>query len=147
MTDYAAYGISHNATASLVEDLDKKLLVVLRDGRNFVGILRSFDQFANMVLQNTVERIFVGNQYCEKPLGLFIIRGDNVLLFGQIDPEKEATAKASTWKQVSEEEIRKAQQQERTQKEAQTRLKRKRLFDRGLSIDSRLSNFDDLSGY
>jgi U6 snRNA-associated Sm-like protein LSm1 len=37
-----------------------------------------------MVLQNTIERIFVGNQYFEKPIGLFIIRGENVLLFGQI---------------------------------------------------------------
>jgi len=31
---------------ALVEELDKRLLVQLRDGRKLVGILRSFDQFA-----------------------------------------------------------------------------------------------------
>lgn len=30
--------------------------VILRDGRNLVGTLRSFDQFSNMVMQDTVER-------------------------------------------------------------------------------------------
>jgi U6 snRNA-associated Sm-like protein LSm1 len=33
-----------------VEQLDKRLLVVLRDGRHLVGVMRSFDQFSNMVL-------------------------------------------------------------------------------------------------
>ena len=31
-------------TASLIESLDRKVTVVLRDGRNLVGIFRSFDQ-------------------------------------------------------------------------------------------------------
>ena len=39
-----------SAVASLVEDIDKKILVVLRDNSNIVGTLRSFDQFANIVL-------------------------------------------------------------------------------------------------
>lgn len=33
-----------------MEQLDKRLLVVLRDGRHLVGVMRSFDQFSNMVL-------------------------------------------------------------------------------------------------
>lgn len=36
---------------AIVEELDKKLLVQLRDGRKIIGILRSFDQFANLVLE------------------------------------------------------------------------------------------------
>jgi hypothetical protein len=36
---------------ALVEELDKLLMVQLRDGRKVIGILRSFDQFANLVLQ------------------------------------------------------------------------------------------------
>ncbi len=36
---------------ALVEELDKLLLVQLRDGRKVIGILRSFDQFANLVLE------------------------------------------------------------------------------------------------
>jgi U6 snRNA-associated Sm-like protein LSm1 len=39
---------------------------------------------ANIVLEDTVERIFVGNKYCEKPLGIFIIRGENVELLSEI---------------------------------------------------------------
>ena len=36
---------------AIVEELDKTLLVQLRDGRKIIGILRSFDQFANLVLE------------------------------------------------------------------------------------------------
>ena len=36
---------------ALVLELDKPLLVQLRDGRKVVGTLRSFDQFANLVLE------------------------------------------------------------------------------------------------
>ncbi|WIA09283.1 hypothetical protein OEZ86_011866 [Tetradesmus obliquus] len=44
---------------ALVEELDQKLLIQLRDGRKIIGVLRSFDQFANMVLEHAVERIIV----------------------------------------------------------------------------------------
>jgi len=37
----------------LVEQLDKRLLVVLRDGRHLSGVMRSFDQFSNMVRHGT----------------------------------------------------------------------------------------------
>lgn len=73
-----AEGLS--AAASLVEDLDKRLLVILRDGRKYIGILRSFDQFSNIVLSDAVERIIVENQYGDVPLGLYIVRGENVVL-------------------------------------------------------------------
>lgn len=36
---------------AIVEELDKLMLVQLRDGRKIIGILRSFDQFANLVLE------------------------------------------------------------------------------------------------
>mmetsp|Transcript_21502 Transcript_21502/g.23998 ORF Transcript_21502/g.23998 Transcript_21502/m.23998 type:complete len:135 (+) Transcript_21502:73-477(+) len=78
------------ATTSLVEELDKKILVVLRDGRKYVGILRSFDQFANVVMEDTVERVFVDNKYGEKDIGLFVVRGENVTLIGELDLDKEA---------------------------------------------------------
>ncbi|ETW02170.1 hypothetical protein H310_05739 [Aphanomyces invadans] len=76
--------------SSLVEQLDKQLLVVLRDGRHLVGMLRSFDQFSNIVLEGTCERHIVGNTYCDIPLGLYIIRGENIVLMGELDPVKEA---------------------------------------------------------
>ena len=48
------------------------MIVVLRDGRKLLGILRSYDQFANLVLQDTVERIFLGNRYGDIPKGLYL---------------------------------------------------------------------------
>ncbi|CAO2611730.1 U6 snRNA-associated Sm-like protein LSm1 [Lemmus lemmus] len=71
-------------TASLIEDIDKKHLVLLRDGRTLIGFLRSIDQFANLVLHQTVERIHVGQKYGDIPRGIFVVRGENVVLLGEI---------------------------------------------------------------
>lgn len=87
-------------TATLIEDLDskcsfnqlnnqliisvEKLMVLLRDGRTFIGYLRSIDQFANLVLHRTIERIYVGKEYGDIQRGVFIIRGENVALLGEI---------------------------------------------------------------
>jgi len=43
--------------ASLIEQLDTKILIILRDKRHLIGILRSFDQYMNLVLEETIERI------------------------------------------------------------------------------------------
>ena len=53
-----------------------------------MGILRSFDQFANLVLEDALERIIMGTLFCEIPLGLYIIRGENVVLLGEIEPSR-----------------------------------------------------------
>lgn len=92
--------------ASLYEQLDKLVLVCLRDGRNFFGWLRSFDQYANLVLDNTVERLTVDNIYADVPIGIFVIRGENVMLLGEVDEEKELKV-GESMTQVSEKEIRK----------------------------------------
>jgi U6 snRNA-associated Sm-like protein LSm1 len=87
--------------AQLLDLTDKKLMVALRDGRKLVGILRSWDQFANLVLQSTKERIFVAPEtapdqvrglYADIDRGLFLVRGENVLLLGEIDLDKEDDA-------------------------------------------------------
>lgn len=76
-------------TASLVEEVDKKQLVMLRDGRMLIGVLRSVDQFANLVLQNTQERVLVNNEFCDIQRGIYLIRGENVALMGDIDQVEE----------------------------------------------------------
>lgn len=75
--------------ASLVEHLDCKILAVLRDGKHLVGVLRSFDQFSNIILEDAVERRNVGKQCVDIPLGLFILRGDNIVLLGSLNEQKE----------------------------------------------------------
>lgn len=80
----------------------EKLMVALRDGRKLVGVLRSWDQFGmdtldvvlvrrvligaagNLVLQDTIERLFVQNLYADIERGLFLVRGENVSLLGEI---------------------------------------------------------------
>lgn len=94
---------------ALVEALDKKLLIHLRDGRKLLGILRSFDQFANLIIEHTVERVIVGSSYFDKVLGLQVVRGENVVLLGEVD---EAREPPPTLRLVSEAEIKAAQQEE-----------------------------------
>jgi len=78
--------------ASLIEQVDAKLLIILRDGTHLVGTLRSYDQFSNMVMEGTVERkfLFSRNSYCEVERGLFVIRGDNVVMLGEIGEDEES---------------------------------------------------------
>lgn len=75
--------------ASLLEQIDKRVLVLLRDGRSLFGILRSIDQFANLVLHLTIERIYIGNEYGEIDRGVFLIRGENVVLCGEINDDED----------------------------------------------------------
>lgn len=39
---------------------------------------------ANLVLQDTVERLYAGNLYADMPRGVYLVRGENVLLLGEI---------------------------------------------------------------
>lgn len=85
--------------AQLLDMTDKKLMVALRDGRKLIGVLRSWDQFANLVLQSTIERVFIPPNtsstpvqpglYADIPCGIFLVRGENVLLLGEIDLDKD----------------------------------------------------------
>ena len=66
--------------ASLIEQIDKRVLVLLRDGRSLFGILRSIDQFANLVLHLAVERIYIGNEYGEIDRGVVRMDSAEVLM-------------------------------------------------------------------
>jgi len=116
-------------TASLIEEIDKKLLIVLRDGRTLIGYLRSIDQFANLVVHRTIERIHVGKKYGDLPRGIFVIRGENVVLLGEIDNENDATLPLT---QVSIDEILQLQREEQTIRQQSEELKKKAMTERGL---------------
>ncbi|XP_074294823.1 sm-like protein LSM1B [Silene latifolia] len=98
-------------STSLASYLDRKILVLLRDGKKLLGTLCSFDQFANAVLEGACERVIVGELYCDIPLGLYVIRGENVVLIGELDSEKDDLPPHMT--RVSIPDIRKAQKAER----------------------------------
>lgn len=135
-------------------------MVLLRDGRTLIGYLRSVDQFANLVLQRTIERIHVGNEYGDIPRGVFIIRGENVVLLGEIvriymtdshmnmvliemnllqDREKEQKLPL---KEISVDEILDAQRREQEQRQEKHRLVSKALKERGLAVNADIINED-----
>lgn len=81
---------------NIVFRVTEKLMLVLRDGRKLIGVLRSWDQFANLVLTDTKERYYVETPdspsrrlYCDIPRGTYLVRGENVLLLGEIDLDKD----------------------------------------------------------
>jgi len=111
---------------SLADNLDKKLLVILRDGRKIIGVLRSFDQFANVVLEGALERIMVGELFCDLPLGLYIIRGENVVLIGELDLEREELPPHMV--RVTPAEIKRAQKAEKDATELKGTMRKRMEF-------------------
>lgn len=121
-------------TASLIKEINKKLLVVLRDGKTLIGYLKSIDQFANLMLQDTIERIHVGDQYGDIPRGVFLIRGENVVLLGEIDAHTESNENTSLRK-VGVEEILEAQRAEQIAREVQEKVKVKARLEHGMHVN------------
>ena len=64
----------------LMESLGSTVLVKLRGNREIRGILRSFDQHLNLVLDDAEE---VKSDKTRK-LGVIIVRGDNVILVSPV---------------------------------------------------------------
>lgn len=111
-------------------------MVLLRDGRTLIGYLRSVDQFANLVLHKTIERIHVGTEYGDIPRGIFIIRGENVVLLGEIDREKE---KNLPLKEICVDEILDSQRRTQEQRHERNRLIAKALKERGHTVNEELT--------
>ena len=73
----------------LADMLEKNVSVLTNDGRNLTGILHGFDQITNLVLTHTTERIFDPNKPVEHlQLGVYIVRGPDVALIGEIDEQE-----------------------------------------------------------
>lgn len=133
-------------------------MVLLRDGRTLIGFLRSVDQFANLVLHRTIERIHVGNEYGDIPRGIFIIRGENVVLLGEIVRKLEKLLKnncSSSYsiqdrdkesnlplKEISVDDILDAQRREQEQRHEKYKLTAKALTERGLNVNNDLNHED-----
>ena len=77
-------------------------------------------QFANLVLEGTAERVIVGDQYADVPLGLHVVRGENVVLLARLDGDKEPPPGLA---KVSEADIRTAQRAEREQDRVRRTMK------------------------
>jgi U6 snRNA-associated Sm-like protein LSm1 len=105
---------------SLADQLDKVVLLVLRDGKHLIGRLTSYDNFGSLVLENSSERKFAGGKYCDVEQGVFLVRGENITLIGEVDKEMEAAAKQSgLGLQLAElEEVQRLEEEEEAKRKA-----------------------------
>ncbi|PWA21841.1 hypothetical protein CCH79_00017802 [Gambusia affinis] len=77
---------------SLTAAASGTVAIVTSDGRMIVGTLKGFDQTINLILDESHERVFSSTQGVEQVvLGLYIVRGDNVAVIGEIDEETDST--------------------------------------------------------
>ncbi|EEQ28677.1 U4/U6-U5 snRNP complex subunit LSM8 [Microsporum canis] len=92
---------------SLQSYINKKILVLTVDGRTLIGTLLSTDQLTNLVLSQTIERIIRTpddpEPSSEVEHGLYLIRGDNVVICGEIDEEVDEKI---DWSKVKGEVVR-----------------------------------------
>ncbi|KAJ5161538.1 hypothetical protein N7492_006930 [Penicillium capsulatum] len=92
---------------SLQQYIDKKVLIITVDGRTLLGKLLSTDQTTNLILTETVERIIRTPEDDEPSSqiehGLYLIRGDNVVVCGEVDEKIDADI---DWAKVKGEVIR-----------------------------------------
>ncbi|KAI9801991.1 MAG: hypothetical protein M1825_003047 [Sarcosagium campestre] len=87
---------------SLQPYVTKRILVLTSDGRILLGTLLSCDQLTNLVLGSTIERIVHGyddeQQSQQIEHGLYLIRGDNVAVVGEVDVELDGSIDWTTVK-------------------------------------------------
>lgn len=92
---------------------------------------------ANLVLQSTVERMFVpptsDNErglYADIPVGVFLVRGENVVLLGEIDLDKDDDDPPG-YDQADPELVKRLIKERRAQETKKEKRKTKKLSELG----------------
>jgi small nuclear ribonucleoprotein G len=62
--------------------MDKRLAMKLNGGRNINGILRGFDPFMNIVLDDTIEDVKDGSK---NNIGMVVIRGNSIIMMEALE--------------------------------------------------------------
>uniref|UniRef100_A0A3P9H5W9 U6 snRNA-associated Sm-like protein LSm8 n=1 Tax=Oryzias latipes TaxID=8090 RepID=A0A3P9H5W9_ORYLA len=79
-------------STALESYINRILPLLLAANRLTAGTLKGFDQTINLILDESHERVFSSSQGVEQVvLGLYIVRGDNVAVIGEIDEETDST--------------------------------------------------------
>eukprot|EP01129_Flabellula_baltica_P007209 TRINITY_DN2780_c0_g1_i2.p1 TRINITY_DN2780_c0_g1~~TRINITY_DN2780_c0_g1_i2.p1 ORF type:complete len:136 (-),score=32.05 TRINITY_DN2780_c0_g1_i2:72-479(-) len=123
------------ATSSLIEEVDKPVYAITRDGRKYIGIFKSFDQYGNVVLESCHERIFVDFKFCEIPRGFFMIKGDNLVLLGEIEVEKDLELQMTTWEKLEPSELLPLYRERKEQEAEELEENKEMLLIHGLGVD------------
>ncbi|XP_055336208.1 U6 snRNA-associated Sm-like protein LSm8 [Paramacrobiotus metropolitanus] len=75
-------------TSTLESFFNKRVLIITNDGRTLLGTFQGYDQTINVVLTDASERVFSSYKAVETvALGVYMIRGDNIAVVGDIDEE------------------------------------------------------------
>ncbi|TPP56401.1 LSM1 U6 small nuclear RNA associated [Fasciola gigantica] len=122
---------TYPGSASLFQDIGKKMIIYLRDSHIYIGYLRIIDQFGNIVIHQAVERVHVGKKFCDIHRGILIIRGENIILIGEVRSDASVE---ETLERVSEKEIHELQAQELASRKALARKRAQLFAERGLGI-------------
>jgi len=62
--------------------MDKNMIIKLNGNRKISGILRGYDQFMNLVIDNTIEEVS-GTERNE--IGMVVIRGNSVVMIEPLE--------------------------------------------------------------
>ena len=81
---------------------NKQVQVLTLDGRILLGTLVAFDQMVNIILADTVERIFSTDGVEEDQIGLQVIKGDHVACISLLNEQLDSSI---DWSSVKAEPI------------------------------------------
>ncbi|KAK9472920.1 WD40-repeat-containing domain protein [Dipodascopsis tothii] len=95
---------------------------------------------ANLVLQDTLERVIVNAVYSDIQRGVYLVRGENVVLLGEIDT---AADESIPLQKVTPEQILKLQKEEMDDRKRKEQNKNSRLADIGFSVDQQLEDINE----
>ncbi|KAF9977435.1 hypothetical protein BGZ73_006062 [Actinomortierella ambigua] len=70
------------ATPELKKYMDKRVFVQLNGSRKVTGVLRGFDPFMNLVLDEAVEET---NPSQQKNIGMVVLRGNSVVILEALE--------------------------------------------------------------
>ena len=89
--------------SSIADWNDKQVTVVTCDGRLILGTLVGYDQLQNLILKSAEERVYSGKDSEVEivPLGLYVIRGDNVAVIADIREEEKENWEKQTAQPIS----------------------------------------------
>lgn len=107
---------SEPGTKALEEYLDKKICCLLRDSKYLIGVLRSFDQYNNLLMEDVKERVFFKEMYSEKEVAVYVVRGENIVLLGDYGKD---TVKKQGYVRKECKEISRLSMEEKREKEGE----------------------------
>jgi len=74
--------MSKASPPELKKFMDKRLGLQINSGRNLIGVLRGYDPFMNLVIDECVEKMKSGEM---RKVGMVVIRGNSVVMLEGLD--------------------------------------------------------------